>query len=269
MSIVWLTSYPRSGNTWLRFLIQAYLRGGAVESRALNAEIPDLHRRDARIDPDSAACVPVKTHFLWSTEHPHANRTAGAIYILRHPKDVLLSFLAYRKLNGVLPADNPELDRRYATLFVKGLGDYLWLKAGMGSWAEHVRTWTKDFPHPLAVVRYERLQTAPREELPPVLKVLGLPLDYARLDAAIESCRFSALREVEEEEKRGRAAGERGPVLFEGRPELLRHGLRFMNEGRSGRTLEHLGPALEAAFDTAFRPHLEPLGYGLTAPAAG
>ncbi|MCC6678037.1 MAG: sulfotransferase domain-containing protein [Phycisphaerales bacterium] len=268
MAIVWLSSYPRSGNTWLRFLIQAYARGGPVESLRLNAEIPDLHRPGARVDPDSAARVPVKTHYAWSGQHAFADRTAGAVYILRHPKDVLLSFLAYRKLNRVLPPDDPEIDRRYALMFCKGLGDYLWLKGGMGSWVEHFRAWDRPFPHRRVLVRYENLQSAPQRELPPVLELLGLDMDEARLAAAIESCRFSVLREAEEKEKRGRAQGG-GPALFEGRPELLERGLRFMNEGRSGRTLAHLGADVEEAFDSAFAPYLEELGYGATAPEAG
>lgn len=268
MAIVWLSSYPRSGNTWLRFLIQAYARGGPVESLRLNAEIPDLHRRGVTVDADAAERVAVKTHYVWTPGHPMAARTAGAVYILRHPKDVLLSFLAYRKLNRVLPPDDREMDRRYALMFCKGLGDYLWVKAGMGSWVEHYRSWGSGFPHRRVVVRYENLQSAPEVELRPVLEVLGLEMDEARLAAAIESCRFSVLREVEEKEKRGRAE-HGGPALFEGRPELMERGLRFMSEGRSGRTLAHLGEDVEEAFDAAFAPYLEELGYEATAPAGG
>lgn len=269
MSIVWLASYPRSGNTWLRFLLQAYARGGPVESLALNAEIPDLHRKGVVIQPDAAANVIVKTHYLWSPAHPMADKTAGAIHILRHPKDVLLSFLAYRKLNRVIPPDDPEIDRRYALLFCKGLGDYLWLKSGMGSWVEHTQSWLHG-PGPRRVlVKYENLQSAPERELPAVLELLGLSPEPERLARAIEACRFSELQKVEEQEKQARSERGGGPAFFEGGPDSYKKGLRFMNEGKSGRTLDHLGPDVEAAFNEAFAPHLAALGYGPTAPAAG
>lgn len=268
MAIVWLASYPRSGNTWLRFLLQAYLRGGEVNSTALNAEIPDLHRKAVQINPDAADKVLVKSHFLWSPTHAFADRTAGFVYVLRHPKDVLLSFLQYRKLNRVLPPDRPDIDHKYAMAFAQSLGDYLWMKAGMGTWLQHAQSWLTTPPGPHVLVKYENLQATPETELPPVLRLLGLEIDEPRLRRAIEACRFDALREVEEKEKQRRET-EGGPAFFEGRPELVKQGFRFMNEGKSGRTLEHLGPGVEQAFDAAFAPHLGAFGYGPTAPRAG
>lgn len=269
MSIVWLASYPRSGNTWLRFLIQAYQNNGQVESRRLNADVPDIHRKGVVIDPDSAEHVLVKSHFMWSAAHPYAGQTRGFIYIVRHPKDVLLSFLQYRKLCRVLPADDPTVDRKYAMSYIRALGDPVWAKTdNMGTWPGHIESWIAKPPHPHALVKYENLLIDPERELLPVLPILGLTVDAARLRAAIEACRFSALREAEQKEKLERERGAQAGGLFEGNPEMMRRGVMFMNEGKSGRTLEHIGPDVEDSFNRTFAPHLARLSYGPTAPAA-
>lgn len=269
MSIVWLTSYPRSGNTWLRFLIQAYLRGGVADSASLNADVPDLHRKGTVINPDAADRVLVKTHFPWSPRHPFAGQTRSFIYILRHPKDVLLSFLSYRKLGGLLAADDPAVDRPYAEQFIRGLGDDLWIKGHMGNWPQHIASWLARPPHPHVVVKYEDLLAGPEQALTPVLEHLGMPVDPARLKASVEACRFGALREMEAREKSGRDDAPAAAGLFPGDPALAKRGVMFMNEGKSGRTLAHLGPGLDEQFDRAFAPFLAALGYGPNAPAAG
>lgn len=267
MPIVWLASYPRSGNTWLRFLLQAYLKDGRIESRRLNADIPDIHRKGVVIDPDAAESVLVKTHYLWSAGHPFADRTRGFVYIVRHPKDVLLSFLQYRKLCRVLPEGDPAIDRKYAMNYIRKLGDPVWEQTpDMGSWPRHLESWLTKPSLPHAVIKYENLLTDPEPELAPMLRLIGLPVETDRLRAAIEACRFSALREAETKEKEARATGEAGG-LFEGNPDMMRRGVMFMNEGKSGRTLDHLGPDVEEAFNTAFAPYLASLGYGPTAPA--
>lgn len=268
MAIVWLTSYPRSGNTWLRFLIQAYIGGGA-RSDTLNADVPDLHRKGVVVNPDAAEYTLVKTHFPWSPRHPFADRTRGFIYILRHPKDVLLSFLSYRKLGGVLPADDPSVDRPYALRFIQSLGDDVWVKAHMGSWPQHVASWLARPAHPYALIRYEQLLAEPESELAKLLPLIGQPVDQERLRAAVQACNFTRLREMEQKEKQSREAGQAPAGVFPGDPSLMKRGVMFMNEGKSGRTLAHLGPDVEEAFDKAFAPYLGSLGYGVTAPSAG
>lgn len=268
MAIIWLASYPRSGNTWLRFLLQAYLHDGEVDGMRLRAEIPGIHGNAARIDPDASDRLLVKTHFPWSARHhPHAAKTRGFIYILRHPKDVLLSFLNYRKLGGALPVEDAAADREYALQFCRAKGDADWAR-GFGTWPQHIASWLAAQDLPRAAIRYENLLTAPAAELRPVIKLLGLEIDEARLAAAIESCRFSRLREMEMNEKRDLADQPGSRRFFEGAPALAERGVMFMNEGRSGRTLAHLGDDVEAEFNEAFGPYLATLGYDATAPTA-
>lgn len=115
--IIWLASYPKSGNTWMRVLLTNYLRnsdtpadinnldGGpiasarvwfdewaGIEASALNDTVterlrPDVCRGMAR---ESTNTLFMKAHDAWScTDRGEplfpADVTAGVIYILRNP----------------------------------------------------------------------------------------------------------------------------------------------------------------------------------------
>src|SRR5271166_938951 len=92
-SIIWIASYPKSGNTWVRFLACNLLFGRQVSAAALNALVPDLHEMQAATDPAPRGLL--KTHFAYSPDLPCARYTAAAIYVVRNPADVLASNFFY------------------------------------------------------------------------------------------------------------------------------------------------------------------------------
>ena len=63
--------------------------------------MPDLHKMvGAKIsfDVDKKVNIFCKTHFVYSNDHPYIEHTAGVVYILRNPRDVLLSALRFHRL---------------------------------------------------------------------------------------------------------------------------------------------------------------------------
>lgn len=135
MQIVWLASYPRSGNTWLRFLLYAYLHGPIDNTAEVNRRIPPILRP---LPPEALRATRLisKTHFERSPTHPMIERTLGVIHIRRHPKDVLLSGLNYHALNG------STLDpARYAQAFIARHGDPEWHRMGFGTWESNTTSW--------------------------------------------------------------------------------------------------------------------------------
>src|SRR4051794_40522284 len=132
--MIWIASYPRSGNTWLRFLLCAYLQGAARDSQEMESRIPNLHR--GNID-QAWAHDPVlgKTHLSWNERHPHRPESRGCIYLIRHPKDVLLSNLNYSKLQR-----EAEGDRAFVLDFIRCGGVPGW-REDLGSWEEHAGSW--------------------------------------------------------------------------------------------------------------------------------
>lgn len=89
-AIVWIASYPKSGNTWLRFLIAHLAHGELERSGDLQARVPDAHKvRDWSASKVSGAEF-IKTH--WLPRHlPKQFTTAGLVYIARNPFDVIAS----------------------------------------------------------------------------------------------------------------------------------------------------------------------------------
>lgn len=242
MRVVWIASYPKSGNTWVRFLLHHYFWGEPANSLELNKRIPDLHRPAGRIEATGDRLF-VKTHFLLSEKLPYLPMSDRAVYIRRHPKDVLLSGLNYARLESPSPPDGAA----YARAFIERGGDPSWIGMGFGAWAEHVESWTATDRFPVHVTSYEALKADAAAELRAVLEFVGEPADEARLAEAVRLSDFARLREVERREK---ARG--GESLFRGGRQSLARNAMFMNRGATGQSLAGIDPALDAEFDAAF-----------------
>jgi hypothetical protein len=220
-SIVWLASYPKSGNTWLRAFLANYLANAeapvdinafAQYSLADNQVRPyrdlsgkanptdgDINRLRPRVHAGYAAAGPgivlLKTHNAIArldgvpTVTPEV--TAGALYVIRHPCDVVISFAdhygvtidaAIRTLN----ADNA------ATLPSDGVTFQF-----LSSWSQHVTSWTRAPGLRLHVLRYEDMAERPDATFAAVVQFLKLPVDAARLARAMRFSSFDELRAQE------------------------------------------------------------------------
>jgi len=244
--IVWLASYPKSGNTWLRAFLANYFQN-SQEPLAIN-ELPNytlgdnflvhyeylLGKPEAAISDDEAnearpdvhkwfataedRTVFVKTHNIVGKvgDRPliTPDATAGAIYVMRHPFDVAVSW-AYHYLT--------DIDRAVDALCRAGnalpRGNGL-LTQFLGSWADHVHSWTTAPGLTRHVMRYEDMQTQPMHSFASLVKFLKLPSDTERLKRSI---RFSCFREL--------AAQERQSGFVEARPD---GSTRFFREGALG-----------------------------------
>lgn len=251
MRVVWLASYPKSGNTWVRFLLHHYLWGEPGNSLELNRRIPDLHRPAGRIDP-SGDRIFVKTHFLLHEKLPYLALTERAIYIKRNPRDVLLSGMNYAKLENPGSFD----DAAYARAFIEQGGDPAWIGMGFGTWAAHAESWTATERFPVHVTSYEAMKSDTAAELRSMLEFVGESPDEERIERAVRLSDFARMREIERREK---ARG--GESLFRGGKGSLARNAMFMNTGATGQSLAPIEPTLDAEFDEAFAPHLRRFGY--------
>lgn len=242
MKVVWIASYPKSGNTWVRFLLHHYLYGEPRNSLELNRRIPDLHRPAGRIDT-SAERLLVKTHFPLSDSLPYLAMTDRAIHIQRHPKDVLLSGMNYAKLESARLPDALA----YVRAFIRAGGDPSWIEMGFGTWASHAESWRTTERFPVHTVHYEALRADTSAQLRAMLGFLGEPVDETRVARAVELSDFARMQAIERREK---ARGTES--LFRGGRESLERGALFMNKGAIGQSLAPISPDLDAEFDEAF-----------------
>lgn len=252
MPITWLASYPKSGNTWLRFLLANIITGGPpANSLAVSKLVCDIHQPKIPFEPADPGKLFIKTHFARVAQHPRMGETARAVHIVRHPRDVLLSALNYRRMEGVI---ENLTDAQYAETFISHAGDPLWAKLGYGSWIQHAATWAVGAPFPVLTIRYEDL----KHDAEPTLRRV---LDFVQLDAsdddiarAVDQCSFDKLRAVEIRE-RGKK------TIFPGTAKDTKAKRFFFNKGASGQSLDGLMQGLDAALDLRFGPALAKLGY--------
>jgi len=243
--IVWLASYPKSGNTWVRAFLHNLFRNATVAHdinrmheltlgdtkpaayRALDptwtpakslketlALRGPVHRAIAASRTDS---VFVKTHSALIECEGYAlitmEVTTAAIYIIRNPLDVTLSFANHFGLS--VDAAIQHMGQHGHVLAQNEINAY----DVIGSWSQHVESWTQRSSQGLLVVRYEDLQESPRKVFGSIAGFLGLTPPRDRLDRAIKLSSFKVLQEQE----RRHGFVERPP-----------HAEAFFRKGRAG-----------------------------------
>lgn len=258
-TVVWIVSYPKSGNTWVRFLVCNLAFGLQDSAAALNRLAPDIHELSAVPDPPTSL-VFIKTHFPYSAALPLAAHTAAAIYVVRDPADVMLSNYHYSKRSGGPGYDPHAALQQYVDQYLEARGDPRWIKSRMGAWDEHVLSWlgTK-YPFPVLPVRYEDLLANTHAGARQICSFLGLERSDAEIQSAVSNASFDRMRQIEEADIRARNVG----IFY--KPYLQQSidaGLRFMRAGKAGEAAQALTPAQRQRALNTFGAVMHHLGYG-------
>src|SRR5262245_29819158 len=270
--IIWLASFPKSGNTWLRAFMHNLLRnpnepydinkladftkgdaqmawynlidkrpGSQITKEEVATLRPKVHRLMTQSRPDSAF---IKTHNKLvedrGTPMITMEYTAGAIYIIRNPLDVTLSFADHYGLS---------IDDAIKTMATPGLhteNSDKYCYEVYGSWSEHVLSWTLNAHPGLHTIRYEDMLEAPMKTFAGVLKFLGLNVNRERLDKAIK---LSSFRVLQEQEKR------------QGFVEKTEVSERFFREGKAGQWKRQMTQGQVDAVVAAHREQMARFGY--------
>jgi hypothetical protein len=152
---VFLVSYPRSGNTWTRFLIGNLLHPDQPISFAnVEAVIPEIYFNSDRSLRNHPRPRLLKSH---ESFQPLYKRV---IYITRDPRDVAVSFYHHHVKAGNLP-DGYSMDE-YVPRFVAGEFD-----PAFGSWGENVQSWLaiRDGNTDFLLLQYEQMLQDPEQAL--------------------------------------------------------------------------------------------------------
>ncbi|MBE0452456.1 sulfotransferase domain-containing protein [Roseovarius autotrophicus] len=266
--IIWLASYPKSGNTWLRSLLAHYFMppGKAPDINNLRqfttgdtrqdffdaaaggayrgADLEEWMRVRGRALRLIAASKPdhhfVKTHCqpirVFDQDVIPAEVTAAAVYILRNPFDLAPSFARHQSCDIDSAIDrmlNPD------TIMGTPSGIYDLL----GRWDDHIGAWTGAPGLPHHVLRYEDMLANPGKTMRALLeKFLRVKVDGPKLARAIKATSFEALKKQEE------------TLGFGEKPAGM---TAFFAKGQAGVWREDLTPAQVARLREGFLPTLE------------
>ena len=229
-NFTWISSFPKSGNTWLRFICAAMLADISKDSTAVRKAIPDIHESGDVLGLQHDGSHVAKTHFLVSSLPPvmHSHK---AIYVVRNPLDVAVSTVDY------MHAEEGEERSRMLDAFCDIGCVQHWRDIGYGAWDEHVREWAmkkQDFP--ILVLRYEDMLQDSPGAVSEIASFLDLPIDEKRAQWISDVTSFDSMRKTEDSEANKDAT----ETFFAKEHSFGKADFKFMRAGKAGRYAEIL-----------------------------
>jgi aryl sulfotransferase len=275
--IIWLASYPKSGNTWMRILLTNYLRNAAapadinqldggpiasarvcfdewagVEASALDDSVieelrPQVYRCLLR---EATGTLYMKVHDAWGlTIRGDAlfpsDVTAGVVYMLRNPLDVASSCSHHWGVSMAQAVQNLCTPAFAVARSHDGRSDQL--RQQLRCWSGHAQSWLEDSCLPVHLVRYEDLRAHPAAAFGAVVRFCGLPWNAAQVRKAVAFSDFSELR------------GQEQCNGFRERP--LRSSGAFFRNGKSGSWREELSGDLARRIIQTHGESMRQFGY--------
>jgi hypothetical protein len=226
--IIWLASFPKSGNTWTRTFLHNLTQILQV-GEAKEQDINEMHRYSAweimkerykdilGFDPtdeqrgeiaavrhkvqqqmasEGEGMLFVKTHHALVMDRGHTTIntavTSGAVYIIRNPLDVAISYAHHM---------SKSIDEAISLMAVENMETPLTEKTVYevyGSWSQHVWSWTRTPHRAIYVMRYEDMLREPEKYFGGLARHLLFNPDAAQLKQAIELSSFEKLKKQEE-----------------------------------------------------------------------
>ena len=271
--IIWLASYPKSGNTLLRSMLAAYFfskdgiydfgliknikqfpHGGlfikmGIDIKNHEETIKNYIKAQESFNKKDALQF-LKTHsylFNFNKDYPFTdlNNSLGAIYIVRDPRNVVTSFSKYRGLT------NEEM----ADYMIKGSGDGL---TWTNTWANNFHSWKlfKEYEKYL-LIKYEDLINKRELTFLNVLKFIHkvknvkFVLDQVKFDNVIKTTTFDNMQKLEKQN----GFSEAGINVRTGEK------VTFFNLGPKNDWRKSLDLTIRQKIEKAFKKEMIELGY--------
>lgn len=230
--IVWLTSYPKSGNTWFRTFLTSLINeedkspninelktNGIFSKRKIFDDIVGFESSNLTFDeidnlrPEVYENIAeraekelyIKVHDAYTylkdgrSIFPSNNEKAvyKAIYIVRNPLDVAVSISFHTSVNFNKMIENMG-DRNFC---FSGNESRLQnqLRQKLLTWSEHVESWTSIKDIEVLLVRYEDMKEKPLETFSKAVEFIGLNNTKEQIQRAINFSDFDKLKKQEEE----------------------------------------------------------------------
>ncbi|MBN2613956.1 MAG: sulfotransferase domain-containing protein [Bacteroidales bacterium] len=228
-NIVWLASYPKSGNTWFRIFLTNLLEDGdepadinalypttIASSRSLFDEAAGVPSSDLtqdeveRLRPQvyrymseiTSETIYHKIHDAWITlsdETPliPGDITKAVLYFVRNPLDIAVSF-AHHSATSIDKAIDMMNDPAFAFCSRENKL-HNQTRQRLLTWSLHVTSWTDRSGLPLHIIRYEDMLTDTFNTFKKAIVFIGLNYPDEKILKALEFSSFEKIKSQEQE----------------------------------------------------------------------
>ena len=271
--IIWIASYPKSGNTWIRALISYYLYSTKEEfDFELLKKIPKFIQQKF-IAPvaslDKIKKEPITISEFWELAQVRLNldnkikffkthnacvsydgkwftdkkNSAGYIYIVRDPRSVVCSYASHFNISFEQAFKNLSNENEIGIDTEHKIGELV------SSWSINYQSWSKKKDYPGIVIRYEDLIDNTEQEFEKIIiflkTILKNDLDKKRIKKTINACKFANLSKIEND------------LGFE---EAVNNN-KFFRKGQKDSWKSELNQELRKEIEKKFKDEMIELGY--------
>ena len=280
--IIWIASYPKSGNTWVRALLSYYFFSKqnkfqfSLLKNIPNFNVTDFIRNKEAIKSDKDIIknwLPIqryindkfKRNLLFKTHNACINIngnqftnntvSAGCIYVVRDPRNIITSYKnfedkSYENMIKMMFNEKSYLLSNESTMKnfgIKGVEI-------ISSWAKHYTSWVhNDLKIPICLIKYENLLENPSKEFLKIFNFLKkinnekqTIIDKKRLQNTISETSFENLKHLEN---------------TDGFIEKQNRKIKFFNQGKNNDWNKILPKQISKQIKDQFLTEMKELGY--------
>ncbi len=278
--IIWVASYPKSGNTWVRSIISSliYTEDGIFDFPNIKKIDQYPQRRFLEyFTQDYNNIHEIKKHWIASQErinldtkikffkthhlnckvdnYSFTNKecTRATIYVVRDPRNIIDS------ISNHFSKSIEESKKFLLTSKILSPGKEIEFRGGnvityLGSWKEHYKFWTKN-NESLLIIKYEDLVKNIHQEIDKIVKFLknfiNFEISNTKKENIIKSTSFEALKKIEEN-------GEFTENVFVGGSNEK---VKFFNKGPDNNWQNTLPKNIQIELENELKNELTELGY--------
>jgi hypothetical protein len=275
--IIWLASYPKSGNTLVRSILTSliFTDDGIVDFKKLHRisnfiagpffekfttdfnNISEMSKYWIKVQEklnQNKKLKFFKTHNSFCTIKGNAftndKNTIGTIYIVRDPRDIIISASKYYK--KTIEETKVNMFNKEMTLVNtyknKPISTFL------GSWSDHYNSWVKEKNKNILLIKYENLISKKEEEIKRIINFINrfakLDVNEKKIKNCIDSSSFENMKKMENE-----------GFFEEASKDIDGKSIPFFGHGKKGRWKNTLEKKIVEEIESKFQKEMQELGY--------